>query len=510
MVDFSVTKSGVKHGLLSDGNRGAPTKGAAERLVDFRNKDAISRANNAQADKYKSDALAAEAEAAQKKKGANILRWASENGLNEKETAAALAGAGFMEQAKTLLKMYQDQQENQRKQEEHRSKQIGGKMANMYSHPDIATAEATANALEHEGDEKGANGLREKIEALKKRGLTDEQVAEEIRRYTAPHIPESLKTADWNQEGSTMHDRNPLSPTGGTTRDVPLTHAEEKAIEQKKRANDIADQARKDKLAKDNKGGISSTEANAMLSSGLRHVRDENGNVTGEVEVIKHGKAWVANEKINKETVERENKRRKILVKQTQKSIDARDAGMIILKHILGDLPEDHPAFKETSGMGATGFWTMIDWMPRTNAKALASAKQSFIAHIAFGALDDMRQSSKSGGALGAIAVKELDLLSDTKGGLDMAQDPADLLPVLKKVVQHFINASNAMLAMQGRYGEIMVQKGLVTSQEQHDALPHHTWYQKVKGGKKYFKGSKAEQKQVDEQRRKHAEAERG
>jgi hypothetical protein len=241
----------------------------------------------------------------------------------------------------------------------------------------------------------------------------------------------------------------------------------------------------------------------------LVHVRDENGNPTGKVKVVVNGKAWVANEKINRETVERENKRRTTLVKNTQKTIDARDTGMIILKHILGDLSEDHPEYKEMSGLlGSGGFWTMLDWLPLSNAKALASAKQAFVAHIAFDALDDMRKSSESGGALGSIAVKELDLLSDTKGGLDLAQDPEQLLPVLKKVVQHFINASNAMLAMQGRYGEIMVQKGLITTQAQRDALPRHTWYQKVKGGKKYFKGSKVEQRKVHDQMLKHAEAE--
>lgn len=81
--------------------------------------------------------------------------------------------------------------------------------------------------------------------------------------------------------------------------------------------------------------------------------------------------------------------------------------------------------------------------------------------NIAFDRLQQMRDESKTGGALGQVAVAELDALKGSIASLKVSNSPEQLRSNLQKVVYHYersMNAYNRMLAdkrsrMQGVYG---------------------------------------------------------
>jgi hypothetical protein len=72
--------------------------------------------------------------------------------------------------------------------------------------------------------------------------------------------------------------------------------------------------------------------------------------------------------------------------------------------------------------------------IPGTSAYDLEAALKQIKASNAFGALQDMRNNSPTGGALGGIAVPELQLLESTKGSVDRGQSPQALAKNLQKM----------------------------------------------------------------------------
>ena len=59
-------------------------------------------------------------------------------------------------------------------------------------------------------------------------------------------------------------------------------------------------------------------------------------------------------------------------------------------------------------------------------------------ANVGFQQLQQMRYESPTGGALGQVAVQELNFLQSALGSLDTAQDPTQLVDNLKKVRDHY------------------------------------------------------------------------
>lgn len=72
--------------------------------------------------------------------------------------------------------------------------------------------------------------------------------------------------------------------------------------------------------------------------------------------------------------------------------------------------------------------------IPGTEAANVSAELATVAANIAFNALQQMRAASKTGGALGAISERELDLLSSVEGSLRQDQSPANLKAQLEKV----------------------------------------------------------------------------
>jgi hypothetical protein len=74
--------------------------------------------------------------------------------------------------------------------------------------------------------------------------------------------------------------------------------------------------------------------------------------------------------------------------------------------------------------------------IPGTPAYNLARDIESIKANIGFNELQEMREVSKTGGALGQVAVMELNFLQSTLGALDIGQSPDQLKRNLEKVKQ--------------------------------------------------------------------------
>lgn len=94
---------------------------------------------------------------------------------------------------------------------------------------------------------------------------------------------------------------------------------------------------------------------------------------------------------------------------------------------------------------------TLARMLGSTNAAELDSLIQTLEANLAFNELQKMRDASKTGGALGSIAVRELDLLGSVLGSLNTKQGlPAfkNSLQQIKKNVERW-NAIEAMSPQQ-------------------------------------------------------------
>jgi hypothetical protein len=90
--------------------------------------------------------------------------------------------------------------------------------------------------------------------------------------------------------------------------------------------------------------------------------------------------------------------------------------------------------------------------VPGTDAYRLNRIIDTLKANIGFQELQDMRQSSPTGGALGQIAVKELDMLQSVLGSLDTAQDSKTVKANLNKIKTHYERIRDDM---RGKLGEV-------------------------------------------------------
>jgi hypothetical protein len=80
------------------------------------------------------------------------------------------------------------------------------------------------------------------------------------------------------------------------------------------------------------------------------------------------------------------------------------------------------------------GYGSLLKNLPATEAKNYAAKLKTLTANIAFQELAEMREASKTGGALGNVSNIELELLSSVRGALDQAQDVDSILAELDKV----------------------------------------------------------------------------
>jgi hypothetical protein len=99
---------------------------------------------------------------------------------------------------------------------------------------------------------------------------------------------------------------------------------------------------------------------------------------------------------------------------------------------------------------------TVAGLIPGTPAKDLQKSIEAIKANIGFSELQTMREASKTGGALGQVAVQELNALQSTLGSLDTTQSPEALYKNLQDIRDRYSNILGLMNQGVGRNTDII------------------------------------------------------
>ena len=93
---------------------------------------------------------------------------------------------------------------------------------------------------------------------------------------------------------------------------------------------------------------------------------------------------------------------------------------------------------KKLTGWNTAGAGGVLKMLPMTDARELAGKVETIKANLGFDRLQEMRQNSPTGGALGAVAVQELTALQSTVASLDQLQTPGAMMRALDKIDGHY------------------------------------------------------------------------
>lgn len=116
-------------------------------------------------------------------------------------------------------------------------------------------------------------------------------------------------------------------------------------------------------------------------------------------------------------------------------------------------------------------FGSIAKAVPGTDAYNLGQTLLTVKANIGFDRLQAMRDASPTGGALGQVAVQELNALQASVASLDQAQDSAQLKDSLEKVKQHY-NGWKEAVQKAGSQDDATNGTPKINSDEDFDALP--------------------------------------
>ena len=102
-------------------------------------------------------------------------------------------------------------------------------------------------------------------------------------------------------------------------------------------------------------------------------------------------------------------------------------------------------ALKGVSGWSTGWGAKLLGGLPATDANSLKNDVDTIKANLGFSTLQEMRRNSPTGGALGQVAVQELDMLQKTVSSLDPLQKSSQVRRNLNEVKRHFENWQNAI-----------------------------------------------------------------
>jgi hypothetical protein len=122
---------------------------------------------------------------------------------------------------------------------------------------------------------------------------------------------------------------------------------------------------------------------------------------------------------------------------RTDKKEDSKRAALTHANKVLGDVAEANTLVKPIT-TGIVGKPT--SFIPGTDAYNLNQRLLTIKANLGFDRLQQMRDASPTGGALGQVAVQELQALQATVGSLDLGQDSKELAKNLSKIEHHYSN----------------------------------------------------------------------
>ena len=129
---------------------------------------------------------------------------------------------------------------------------------------------------------------------------------------------------------------------------------------------------------------------------------------------------------------------------------DQLDSSERQLQNALDVLNNDVRSFPNVAA-GTVGGWSR--GIPGTPAYDLNQALEPVRAILSFENLQEMRRNSTTGGALGSIAVRELELLGNTVRSLDTAQSPQQLAQNIRTVRGQLTRTVEAIRAARAEMG---------------------------------------------------------
>lgn len=143
-------------------------------------------------------------------------------------------------------------------------------------------------------------------------------------------------------------------------------------------------------------------------------------------------------------------------------------------------------------GWNTAGWGSFMQYLPGTDAKDLARYIDTIKANLGFQQLQAMRQASPTGGALGQVAVKELEALQSTIASLDPSQKKETLAANLKKVQTHYQNWKKTLEQQLGQEStpavpskaEFMQKARQDDRNKQYSDAELSAYYDKTYGGK--------------------------
>jgi hypothetical protein len=115
-----------------------------------------------------------------------------------------------------------------------------------------------------------------------------------------------------------------------------------------------------------------------------------------------------------------------------------------LTKNVIGTVGEA----KNLVGGLTSGYGGLLKYLPLTEARMLSNRIDTIKANLGFDRLQMMRDMSPTGGALGQVAVRELDYLQASIANLDQLTTKEDLLAQLDKIESHY---NSWLAAIQGK-----------------------------------------------------------
>ena len=117
---------------------------------------------------------------------------------------------------------------------------------------------------------------------------------------------------------------------------------------------------------------------------------------------------------------------------------EKREARSAAARAQAGTVLETIDEAKNLVGLNTAGPGGWLASVPATDARNLQAKLTTIKANLGFDRLQQMREMSPTGGALGQVAVQELTALQATVASLDQLQSPAELNRALDKTARHY------------------------------------------------------------------------
>lgn len=110
-------------------------------------------------------------------------------------------------------------------------------------------------------------------------------------------------------------------------------------------------------------------------------------------------------------------------------------------------------------GAATAGFGSLLGAIPGTPAADLAANIDTILANVGFEELQAMRDNSPTGGALGQVAVRELELLQATRANISNSQSPAQLKRNLIKLRDQVAGSRERLEKAFNKQSELALQQ---------------------------------------------------